>query len=115
MFFFPLKLKCYKIAQQTFVPFYVALPSSTIDWSLSDGISEIPIEARSTIEVTHVKGRLKEGVMLRGDIASLQITPDGTQGFNPSFDVTPRRLVTALITERGVTEANEDGLMKLFF
>ena len=95
------------------VPFYVALPSSTIDWSLDDGVAEIPIEARSELEVNHIQGRISAGPAV-GEIASVQLTPDGSVGFNPAFDVTPARLVTALITERGVAAATEDGLRGLY-
>ena len=107
------------------VPFYVALPASTIDWSISDGVAEIPIEARSEREVTHIQGLVSpaDGVALgdspRGDARSgaltqVQLTPTGSQGFNPAFDVTPARLVTALITERGVVAANEESLKQLY-
>jgi methylthioribose-1-phosphate isomerase len=91
------------------VPFYVALPASTIDWTLDDGIAEIPIEARSPEEVTHIQGRGADG-----QVAVVQLTPDGSPGFNPAFDVTPARLVTALITERGVASASEAGLRGLY-
>ena len=91
------------------VPFYVALPASTIDWTLDDGVAEIPIEARSAEEVTHIQGRGTDGV-----ITCVQLTPDGVEGFNPAFDVTPSRLVTGLITERGVAEASENGLKGLY-
>jgi len=98
------------------VPFYVALPSSTIDWSLDDGVAEIPIEARSAREVTHIQGR-RDGDAIdpaAGNLASVQLSPDGSAGFNPAFDVTPARLVTSLITERGVAAASEAGLKELF-
>ena len=95
------------------VPFYVALPASTIDWSLDDGVAEIPIEARSASEVTHIQGRLSDGPGA-GTIATLQLSPDGSAGFNPAFDVTPARLVSALITERGVCPASEAGLRGLY-
>ncbi|MEI8251651.1 MAG: S-methyl-5-thioribose-1-phosphate isomerase [Synechococcus sp. ELA057] len=91
------------------VPFYVALPASTIDWSLDDGVAEIPIEARSEREVTHIQGLTAEEA-----IATVQLTPAGSAGFNPGFDVTPARLVTALITERGVAAASEEGLRGLY-
>ncbi|MEO0979699.1 MAG: S-methyl-5-thioribose-1-phosphate isomerase [Pseudomonadota bacterium] len=91
------------------VPFYVALPSPTIDWSVDDGVAEIPIEERLEREVTHVQG-LSEA----GTIAQVQVTPHGTPGGNPAFDVTPNHLVTGLITERGVCEASADGLAGLF-
>ncbi|MEB3353152.1 MAG: S-methyl-5-thioribose-1-phosphate isomerase, partial [Cyanobacteriota bacterium] len=91
------------------VPFYVALPASTIDWTVDDGVAEIPIEARSAAEVTHIQGRGIDGL-----ITAVQLTPDDTAGFNPAFDVTPARLVTALITERGVAPASETGLQDLY-
>jgi methylthioribose-1-phosphate isomerase len=95
------------------VPFYVALPASTIDWTVADGVAEIPIEARSAAEVTHIQGRLDAGAVA-GSLATVQLTPDGSDGFNPAFDVTPARLVTALITERGVCAASEAGLKGLY-
>ena len=95
------------------VPFYVALPTSTIDWRLADGVAEIPIEARSAEEVTSMQGRVIAGESA-GEIVSVQLTPDGCAGFNPAFDVTPARLVTALITDRGVATANEVGLKELY-
>jgi methylthioribose-1-phosphate isomerase len=91
------------------VPFYVALPVSTIDWTLSDGVAGIPIEARSAAEVTHIQGRSLEGAII-----TVQLSPDGSAGFNPAFDVTPARLVTALITERGVAPATEAGLRQMY-
>ena len=91
------------------VPFYVALPSPTIDWTVHDGIAEIPIEERDGREVTHVQGKLSDGT-----VADVQISPDGTPGGNPAFDVTPRHLVTGLITERGVCEASPEGLAAMF-
>ena len=95
------------------VPFYVALPASTIDWTLDDGVAEIPIEARSVAEVTAIQGRVLTGGAA-GELAQVQLTPDGSAGFNPAFDVTPARLVTALITDRGVAEASERGLQGLY-
>ncbi len=91
------------------VPFYVALPSPTIDWSVGDGVVEIPIEERSAREITHIWGRDDKGA-----ISEVQAAPDGTPGGNPAFDVTPRRLVTGLITERGVAEASPEGLAAMF-
>lgn len=91
------------------VPFYVALPSPTIDWTVSDGVAEIPIEERNAREVTHV-----QGITEAGGIGAVQVTPEDTPGGNPAFDVTPNRLVTGLITERGVCEASEAGLAALF-
>lgn len=96
-------------ARDNGVPFYVALPSPTIDWTVSDGVRDIPIEDRGGAEITHIQGR-----DAAGQIAQVQVTPDGTIGGNPAFDVTPARLVTGLITERGVCEASEDGLTGLF-
>ena len=107
------------------VPFYVALPASTIDWTIDDGVAEIPIEARSEREVTHIQGLLtpaadtavgggEAGGEGEGRLATVQLTPAGSRGFNPAFDVTPARLVTALITERGVAAASEAGLRGLY-
>ena len=96
-------------AHDNHVPFYVALPSPTIDWTLSDGVREIPVEERSTREVTHVRGIDDSGVV-RDVRICLADTPSG----NPAFDVTPARLVTALITERGVCPATREGLRSLF-
>ena len=91
------------------VPFYVGLPSPTIDWSISDGVGEIPIEERDQEEVTHISGKTADGEMV-----SVQLTPDGTAAGNFVFDVTPARLVTGLITERGVCPASPEGLAGLF-
>ncbi len=91
------------------IPFYVALPSTTIDWTLSDGIAQIPIEERDPLEVTKVWRKLNDG-----EVAQVQICPDNTPVANPAFDVTPARLVTGLITERGVCDASTQGLAQLF-
>jgi methylthioribose-1-phosphate isomerase len=96
-------------ARDNGVPFYVALPSPTIDWTVADGVAEIPIEERNAREVTHV-----QGITEAGGIGTVQVTPERTEGGNPAFDVTPNRLVTGLITERGVCEASEKGLAGLF-
>jgi methylthioribose-1-phosphate isomerase len=96
-------------ARDNNIPFYVALPSSTIDWTIRDGIKEIPIEERSGAEVTHLRGKTASG-----DCIEIQVTPDGSPAGNYGFDVTPARLVTALITEKGTCPASEDGLKKLF-
>ena len=90
------------------VPFYVALPSSTIDWTLSDGMKEIPIEERSGDEVSTVTGRDGD------DVRTVTIVPDGTAVANFAFDVTPAGLVSGLITERGVSDATEEGLTRMF-
>jgi methylthioribose-1-phosphate isomerase len=91
------------------IPFHVALPSPTIDWEASDGLREIPIEERDPEEVTHLAGRLEDG-----SIARVSLTPPGTSAANPAFDITPARLVTGLITERGVCAASAEGLQGLF-
>jgi len=96
-------------AKDNNVPFYVALPSPTIDWTVDDGVAEIPIEERNAHETTHI-----QGVMANGDIGWVQVSPNGTRGGNPAFDVTPNRLVTGLITERGVCDATPEGLAGLF-
>lgn len=96
-------------ARDNNVPFYVALPSPTIDWSVDDGLKTIPIEQRSGDEVSFVQGRTASG-----DIASVRISPDGTDAANFAFDVTPARLVSGLITERGVCDASREGLRRLF-
>ena len=91
------------------VPFYVGLPSPTIDWTVHDGLTEIPIEERSGDEVSLVWGKTANG-----DIAQVRISPEATPAANPAFDVTPARLVTGLITERGVAKASPEGLKALF-
>ncbi len=96
-------------ARDNNVPFYVALPSPTVDWTIADGVREIPIEERDAREVTEIAGRLPDGT-----VARVQLTPDGSPAANPAFDVTPARLVTGLITERGICPASRDGLLSLF-
>ncbi|MEO2038173.1 MAG: S-methyl-5-thioribose-1-phosphate isomerase [Martelella sp.] len=96
-------------AKDNGVPFYVALPSPTIDWTVNDGVAEIPIEERNSDEVSFVQGENAEG-----EIISVRVSPKGTPARNPAFDVTPARLVTSLITERGVAEASASGLARLF-
>jgi methylthioribose-1-phosphate isomerase len=96
-------------AKDNGVPFYVALPSTTIDWTVEDGVAEIPIEQRKGTELTRIAGRTESGEVIEVDIA-----PDGVTARNDAFDVTPARLVTGLITERGVCEASQDGLRGLF-
>ena len=91
------------------VPFWVACPSSTIDWTVADGVKEIPIEERAGTEVTMITGRA-----LDGSVATVRIVPTGSHAANPAFDVTPARLVTGLITERGNCDASEAGLLSLF-
>jgi methylthioribose-1-phosphate isomerase len=91
------------------VPFHVAAPASTIDWRLRDGVAEIPIEARGEAEVTHMTGALEDG-----SLATVRIAAPGSGAANPAFDVTPARLVTSLITDRGVCAASPRGLAGLF-
>jgi len=95
-------------ARDCAIPFYVAAPSTSIDWSLQDG-RDIPIEERSAEEVTHVTGRASSG-----QAEQVQIFPDGTAVKNFAFDVTPPKFVTGLITERGVCQASREGLLGLF-
>jgi methylthioribose-1-phosphate isomerase len=96
-------------AKDNGIPFYVALPSPTIDWTVNDGVAEIPIEERDDFEVTHVQGKTEDG-----RIVQVRISPEGTRGANPAFDVTPARLITGLITERGIAEPSKSGLKALF-
>jgi methylthioribose-1-phosphate isomerase len=96
-------------ARDNGVPFYVALPSPTIDWRVRDGVKEIPIEERGGEELSRVAGRAADG-----RIVSVDIAPQGSAMANYAFDVTPARLVTALVTERGTCPASADGLKRLF-
>ncbi len=91
------------------VPFWVALPSTTIDWQARDGIREIPIEERPAAEVTTITGRGMDG-----DVTTIRIVPKDSPAANPAFDVTPARLISGFITERGRCAASEDGLVGLF-
>jgi len=91
------------------IPFWVASPSSTIDWTVSDGVAEIPIEERDAAEVTTVTGR-----GLDGKVATVRVTPTSSPAANPAFDVTPARLVTGFITERGRCDATTAGLAGMF-
>ena len=95
-------------ARDNDVPFYVALPSPTIDWQIESG-AEIPIERRHECEVTHIEGWTEEGRRV-----AVRLTPQGSPAANYAFDVTPARLVTALITERGICPASREGLLALF-
>jgi methylthioribose-1-phosphate isomerase len=90
------------------IPFYVALPSSTIDWQIRDGLKEIPIEERSEDEVLFAEGCDGE------KIVQVRVTDQATRAVNHGFDVTPARLITGLITERGICPASESGLLELF-
>jgi methylthioribose-1-phosphate isomerase len=90
------------------VPFWVAVPSSTIDWTLNDG-ADIPIEERDVTELTTISGRAMDGV-----VTTVRIVPTSSAAANPAFDVTPSRLLTGLITDRGCCDANADGLASLY-
>jgi len=96
-------------ARDNGVPFYAALPSSTIDWSIEDGVRDVPIEDRVAREVTHVTGRAADGRSVE-----VEIVAPGSPVANPAFDVTPARLVTGIITERGVAAASRAGLLELY-
>jgi methylthioribose-1-phosphate isomerase len=91
------------------VPFYVGLPGPTIDWTIKDGVRDVPIEQRDATEVTRLPGLTDDG-----RIETVTISPKDSPAANYAFDVTPARLVTGLITERGVAEASEEGLAKLY-
>ncbi|MCB0180621.1 MAG: S-methyl-5-thioribose-1-phosphate isomerase [Anaerolineae bacterium] len=95
-------------ARDNGLPFYVALPSSTFDWEMRDGLAEIPIEQRDGTEVSYIGGLHDDS------IKTVRLTPATSPAANFAFDVTPARLVTGLITERGVTEASREGLLGLF-
>ena len=90
------------------IPFYAALPDSTIDWGIRDGLKEIPIEERDAREVSHISG------LLDNKIQSVQISPSSTESKNFAFDVTPAKYITGLITPRGITKANEIDINKLY-
>lgn len=95
-------------AKDNGVPFYVALPSSSFDWKMRDGLAEIPIEERGAEEVKHADG------WAGGRHLEVRITPEKSDAVNYGFDVTPRRLVSGLITERGICDANEASILALF-
>ena len=90
------------------IPFYVALPSSTIDWHTKNS-KDIPIEERNPNELSHL-----EGIDEKGDVKKIQIYPKKSKSLNLAFDITPAKYVTGLITEKGVCEASKEGLKKLF-
>jgi methylthioribose-1-phosphate isomerase len=90
------------------VPFYVALPSSTIDWEMEDGIKEIPIEERGADEVKYMEG------LCDGEIKRILLTPENSKATNYAFDVTPARLITGIITERGICKPNKHSILNLF-
>ncbi len=95
-------------AQDNGVPFYVALPSSSFDWKMRDGITEIPIEERGADEVRHAEGWAEDRVV------EVRLTPESSPAANYGFDVTPRRLISGLITERGICQPNEQSILALF-
>jgi methylthioribose-1-phosphate isomerase len=96
-------------AQDNDIPFYVALPSSTIDWEMRDGVAEIPIEVRNGDEVAWI-----EGQTLSGKLENVRLFPEASPAENHAFDVTPGRLVTGLITEKGICDASEEELGRMF-
>jgi methylthioribose-1-phosphate isomerase len=96
-------------AKDNNIPFYVALPSTTLDMNIRNGLTEIPIEERDQNEVKYITGLRADGIM-----DAVLICPETTNASNYGFDVTPARLVTGLITERGVCDANEEGILSLF-
>jgi methylthioribose-1-phosphate isomerase len=96
-------------AKDNNVPFYVALPTSTIDWAVRDGLREIPIEERDSFELTHVQGVQPSD----GSIQHIRVTPEHMHAANYAFDVTPARLVSGLITEFGIFAASSEGLQKI--
>jgi methylthioribose-1-phosphate isomerase len=91
------------------IPMYVALPSTTFDFALTDGVNEIPIEERGSEEVRYIAGKNTHGT-----VETVQICPDNTPARNWGFDVTPARLITKLICERGICDANEAAISALF-
>ena len=97
-------------AHDTGIPFYVALPSSTIDWTITEAFRQIPIEERTDSEVSHIIGKLPE----TGLQAQICLTPEASAVANPAFDITPARLISGFITERGICSANEAGLVERF-
>jgi methylthioribose-1-phosphate isomerase len=96
-------------AKDNGVPFYVAAPSSSIDFAIFDGVRDIPIEERNAREVTHMRGRTDDG-----RLETVRIVPEGSPAANPAFDVTPARLVSGLITERGIIAAQREALATAF-
>lgn len=95
-------------AKDNNIPFYVALPSSSFDWEMRDGLAEMPIEERGAEEVKHADG------WADGRQVEVRVTPENSPAANYGFDVTPRRLVTGLITERGICDANEESILGMF-
>ncbi len=100
-------------AHHNAVPFFVATPSSSIDWSIKDG-SQIPIETRLPKEITHINGLRVDSKNSKAEIVQIQLAPTGTKAFNPAFDVTPAKFITSFITEKGIVESSKAGLKKIF-
>jgi methylthioribose-1-phosphate isomerase len=95
-------------ARDSSIPFYVALPSSTFDWNLKDGVKDIPIEERDPDEIRYIEGLAKDKTL------RVLICPEKSAAANYAFDVTPAKLVTAFITERGICKATEEDIKRLF-
>lgn len=95
-------------AKDNNIPFYVALPSSSIDWQMNDGIKEMIIEERNGDEVKYIEG------LCDGELKKVLLTPESSRASNYGFDVTPARLITGIITERGICEANKNSILNLF-
>ena len=95
-------------ARDNNIPFYVALPSSSIDFSIRSGMDEIPVEERDPSEVRTMEGNI------RGEVQRVNIIPEESPVSNYGFDITPAKLVTGLVTERGICAANEEGITQLF-
>jgi methylthioribose-1-phosphate isomerase len=95
-------------AKDNNIPFYAALPSSSIDWTIEDGLNEIEIEKRNADEVKYIEG------LCDGEIKKVLLTPENSNAANYGFDVTPARLITGIITERGICEANKNSILNLF-
>ena len=96
-------------AKHNNIPFYVALPSTTFDWQIKNGLKEIPIEKRDPEEISHVQGLSPDG-----KIVKVLVPPENSPCGNYAFDVTPADLVTGFITERGICDASEKGILSLF-
>tara|TARA_B100001250_G_C19815382_1_gene798024 strand:- start:1684 stop:2769 length:1086 start_codon:yes stop_codon:yes gene_type:complete len=96
-------------AKDNNIPFYAALPSSTIDWNIQNGLNDIPIENRSSKEIDHISG-----LGIDGRLETLRIYSESVKSLNPAFDVTPSRFVTGIITEKGIYDPNEEALRQAF-
>lgn len=96
-------------AKENDIPFYAALPSSTIDWNIKNGLNDIPIEDRSSEEIDHINGLDSDGVL-----KTIRLYPEEIKSLNPAFDVTPSKFITGIITEKGIFNPNEKTLRKAF-